>query len=152
MSDAFSRGADYLVRTNDDTEFTSNGWMSLAADVLQKYEPPNVGVVGPTCHQGNTIIMTHDMVHRTHLQIFPTYYPVVFHNWYIDDWISRVYGSTRTTKMRNWEVIHHTDLGTRYTAALNDASFLDGELLSGGSRINAFIKSSQLLRLNRTQI
>lgn len=36
-------------------------------------------------------ILTHDMVHRTHLEIFPTYYPAGLSNWYMDDWITIVY-------------------------------------------------------------
>jgi len=52
--------------------------------------------------------MTHDMVHRTHLKIFETYYPAVFHNWFVDDWISTyAYIETHTSQciawIENWE-------------------------------------------------
>ena len=41
--------------------------------------------------RGRPDVVTHDMVHRTHLLVFREYYPAVFRNWWIDDWISRVY-------------------------------------------------------------
>lgn len=113
---AADTGADYFVRVNDDTEFETQGWTSVGVATLAAYSPPNVGVLGPTCHEGNTRILTHDMVHRTHMAIFKhEYYPHVFENWYLDDWISNVYGPSRTTIHKAWEVKHHTQHhGTRY--------------------------------------
>eukprot|EP00977_Amphora_coffeiformis_P006424 scaffold1369_cov163-Amphora_coffeaeformis.AAC.3 len=113
---AYDYGADYIVRVNDDSEFVTTNWITHSVQRLQAYSPPNVGVVGPTCKQGNTAILTHDLVHRTHLDIFNDYYPDEFDNWWIDDWITRVYGPSRTTKLRTWEIRHHVDHhGTRYT-------------------------------------
>jgi hypothetical protein len=104
--EAYFEGMDYLVRINDDTVFLTTNWSILAIDVLKKYEPPYVGVVGPTCNEGNTVILTHDMVHRSHLDIFPYYYPPVFENWWSDDWISQVYQPDRFTKLTTWTVQH----------------------------------------------
>jgi hypothetical protein len=42
--------------------------------------------------------MTHDLVHKTHMEIFDMYYPAVLSDWWMDDWISKVYGKTRTQK------------------------------------------------------
>ena len=103
-ADAYESGADYIVRINDDTEFVTNGWTTSAISALGGFDPPNVGVVGPRFREGNTAILTHDMVHRTHLDIFETYYPSVFDNWYVDDWISLVYGAARTAKLDDWWV------------------------------------------------
>lgn len=117
LVEAEQAGADYLVRINDDTEFITPNWTTYGVDALAAFDPPNVGVVGPTCKQGNLAILTHDMVHRTHLVIFRReYYPEVFGNWWLDDWISRVYGPERTVKLTDWEVVHHTcHHGTRYS-------------------------------------
>jgi len=111
-------GADYFVRINDDSEFVTDNWAYEAMQVLQSFEPPNVGVVGPTCEEGNTKILTHDMVHKTHMDIFCNeYYPDIFDNWFLDDWISTVYGKKRTKKMESWTMKHHVDHhGTRYKA------------------------------------
>ena len=66
---AYEDGSDYMYRVNDDTQF-SGPWLHDAVRVLSSFSPPNVGMVGPLCAEGNTLIMTHDFVHRTHLEIF----------------------------------------------------------------------------------
>lgn len=62
-------GADYMYRVNDDSQFMTTFAKHLVAE-LQNHCPPNVGVTGPTCHEGNTGILTHDFTHRHHMQIF----------------------------------------------------------------------------------
>jgi hypothetical protein len=139
---AYELGADYIVRVNDDTQFTGKGWLSTAVEVLNDFVPAGMGVVGPTCKQGNTEILTHDMVHRTHLDIFDDYYPVEFENWYLDDWISHVYGESHTKKLlpEEWEVVHNTQIyGTRYTANETKAELLSGSLISSKQRIIDFL-------------
>ena len=81
MAAAAEDGADYLYRVNDDTEFVGTGWAAQAVGALRANTPPNLGVVGPVCNEGNTRILTHDLVHRTHLQIFEHYYPPIFSDW-----------------------------------------------------------------------
>ena len=66
----------------------------------------SVGVVGPLCRQGNQQILTHDFVHRTHMEIFDmNYYPPELVDWWMDDWISFVYGSQRSMKAYSVEVV-----------------------------------------------
>lgn len=150
MHDGYHTGSEYLVRINDDTEFTSNGWISLGVRTLQGFQPPNVGVVGPSCAQGNTKILTHDMVHRTHLHIFKTYYPPVFHNWYLDDWISLVYGPARTKKIKNWTVFHHVEQqGQRYAAVTTDSQSLQVEVDAGGKVISRYLETSHKVTKTR---
>jgi hypothetical protein len=50
-----------------------------------------VGVVGPNHQGGNERILTQDFVHRTHLTVFGDYYPRELSNWWVDDWMTRVY-------------------------------------------------------------
>lgn len=113
---AYTKGAEYIVRVNDDTQFVSKGWLTQAVKTLKSYNPPNIGVVGPMCHQGNTGILTHDMIHRTHMKIFETYWPTYFVNWYGDTWITDVYKRVhRITILQTWEVKHNLNRhGTRY--------------------------------------
>ena len=61
---AYDVGAKYIVKINDDTEFVTSGWITLATKELQSFNPLNIGVVGPTCNQDNLEILTHDMVSR----------------------------------------------------------------------------------------
>ena len=145
MRAAYNDGAEYLVRINDDSEFMTSDWVNKAVAKLASYDPPNVGMVGPNCHEGNTAIMTHDMVHRTHLDIFEHYYPDVFSAWWIDDWISEVYGPERSTKMMDWTVKHHTyKHGTRYKVQGHEAKLLKGELEKGAKKIREWLRKVQL--------
>ncbi|XP_060565938.1 uncharacterized protein LOC132724968 isoform X2 [Ruditapes philippinarum] len=110
---AYIDGMDYLVRTNDDTVFVTGNWTTIGINKLREYHPENVGVVGPTCNEGNTNILTHDMVHRQHLEIFDFYYPPYLENWWTDDWITRVYQPNKSTKLTSW-IVKHIILNTRY--------------------------------------
>eukprot|EP01068_Selenidium_serpulae_P015225 Selendium_serpulae@DN6188_c0_g1_i3.p1 len=102
------------MRTNDDSPFATRGWITDAVKVRQTFSPVNIGVVGPNHRGGNEQIITHDLVHRSHLEIFNmTYYPDEFKNWFVDAWISLVYGAERTCKLRNLILTHHY-LPTRY--------------------------------------
>ena len=135
MAWAFEEGAEYLVRVNDDTEFKSKRWITAGVKALLSLDPPNLGVVGPTCPNGNKHILTHDMVHRTHLKIFDSYYPSVFGAWWVDDWITKVYGA-KTKKLPDWVVHHHTTKhGTRYSVEHSEGSELTSEITKGAARI-----------------
>ena len=151
MRDAFDAGAEFLVRVNDDTEFVTPGWVRLGIEALAAFEPPNVGVVGPVCREGKTDILTHDMVHRTHLTIFDTYYPPEFSNWYVDDWISQVYGAARTRRHEGW-VVRHRLTPTRYTPEERDRSQLGALVGAGVQRVAYYTKKakSSLIKQSNT--
>mmetsp|Transcript_22478 Transcript_22478/g.57932 ORF Transcript_22478/g.57932 Transcript_22478/m.57932 type:complete len:334 (-) Transcript_22478:693-1694(-) len=130
-----------MVRVNDDTEFITSDWINVGVKGLREHHPPNVGVTGPLCKQGNQAILTHDMVHRTHLDIFGDYYPAVFSNFFVDDWITHVYGTSRTTRSQVWEVVHHTQhSGTRYHADRGAGDHLNEELNKGGLLVQRYIE------------
>lgn len=105
---AYDMGADYIYRVNDDTEM-AGPWARRMMDELGRLDPPNLGAVGPLCKQGNVKILTHDFTHRTHMEVFGgLYYPRELVDWWMDDWISRVYGSRRTRQGASVAVVHHT--------------------------------------------
>lgn len=139
---AYEYGADYIVRVNDDTEFNSSGWVGKGIKALLDYPVPNLGVVGPT-DLNNRRILTHDMTHRTHLDIFDSYYPVEFDNWWVDDWISTVYGRSRTRQLTDWIVTNmntrHTT-GTRYDVNQTLGEQLIPSVTRGRQRIQQFLK------------
>jgi hypothetical protein len=142
---AFEKGAKYLVRINDDTRFDTSGWITLAIQTLQSFSPPDVGVVGPSCKGDSSAvrsIMTHDMTYLPHhLAIFGTYYPPVFDNWYIDDWISFVYGQNQTRKIKDWEVVHgQSAFGTRYRPSDEQHHYLREEINQGRAKIDRFVE------------
>jgi len=142
---AFDYGATYIVRINDDTQFSTVGWITEATRALASFDPPHVGVVGPTCHEGNTEIMTHDMVYApAHYSIFDHYYAEEFDNFYVDDWMSRVYGEERTRKLAAWEVRHHlTKFSTRYEPSFRQDKLLNRSVAEGTRSVEQFVVSER---------
>ena len=135
---AFHDGCEYIMRINDDSEIVTPGWTTELIAMLR--EMNNVGVVSPICKQGNTNIMTHDFVHRTHMLIFNDYYTPIFTDWYLDDWITRVYqdsGRSRTAKTA--EVVHHIQK-MRYTVNKGVEANLDREVKRGAELIAQYLK------------
>ena len=121
IGQVYQDGAEYWYRVNDDTQFVTSNWIKDFNAQLAAFDPPNLGAVGPTCRQGNTGIMTYDYVHRTHWEVFQYQYPKVLQNWWCDDWITNVYGSKRTKKLKTQEVKHLIS-GTRYQVYSKDSS------------------------------
>jgi hypothetical protein len=141
---AYDYGADYIARVNDDTEFVTSNWIQIGIHALAAFDPPNVGVVGPIFKDGNTQILTHDFVHRTHLDIFNDYYPHEFDNWWIDDWITVVYQrSGRCKKLENWRVEHHIMLhgggNSRYKITHSQKQLLEHTVQRGMQSIDRFL-------------
>lgn len=152
---ALDYGATYIVRINDDSEFVTSGWITAAANALKSFSPSNVGVVGPTCKQGNQDIMTHDMVHApTHFSIFDTYYPKEFDNYYVDDWMTRVYGKERTKKLNDWEVVHHYQVfwqwsvSQRYVPTYHQDKLLDKLVMEGAKKVERVLSEMERLSMN----
>jgi hypothetical protein len=143
LAEVYKSGADYIVRVNDDTEFITTGWTSLGVHVLLNNRPVNSGVVGPfvrgPANVKNTIL-THDMVHRTHLETFPHYYSPAFDNQWLDDWITRVYSPGHVNWIDDWVVHHHSDHhGTRYTAWSGKLKLLEPEVEKGLDTFNGWL-------------
>jgi len=115
MLQAYLDHVDYYYRINDDTEMETAGWVEAFLAVLSQYEPPLVGVVGPSVTGGIPYILTYEFVHRTHVDIFGFYYPRLFTEWWGDKWLQEVYEPDRSTKLSDVSVNHTRELGRRYT-------------------------------------
>ena len=111
---AYSAGMDYLYMVNDDTILMTRNWTLRFIEELAKFTPPNVGLVGPHHLGGNSGIFAYNFVHRTHVDIFNTFYPRNFTDWFADNWISTVYLPNNVLKLSDIKVIHTGDLRTRY--------------------------------------
>lgn len=142
---AYKNDAEYYCRVNDDSSFYTFGWITQGVTALRQFDPPNVGVVGPTCPDGKTSILTHDMVHKTHMEIFhQLYYPPQFHNWFLDDWITfqyqkRTIGVDLYMKLENWVVRHRSTL-KRYVHDYKDGKLLPAALDSGRRDILRYLQ------------
>lgn len=107
--EAYHLGADFMYRVNDDS-YLQGKWPAFFVSRLMSLTPP-YGVIGPSSAQTDDRILTHDFVHKTHLEIFQMdYYPYQLTDWWMDDWISHVYGRQRTfitPPGGNIDVIHY---------------------------------------------
>ena len=110
---AQARDADFFYRVNDDTLMVTP-WASAFVCALCSFGAP-YGVVGPV-ESIRADILTHDFVHRTHLAIFDDYYPPDLSDWWMDDWISQVYGPARSVKVATVKVRRGRKVG-RWRAA-----------------------------------
>ena len=119
------------------------GWPSTFVKAL-KTLGDSVGVVGPRCRQGKTTILTHDFVSRTHMDIFDmNYYPPALTDWWLDDWMSQVYGQNRTMKSNRIEVLHHTaHQRRRYEVDKSISSRVNGLILEGQRAIKLWMSKS----------
>jgi len=135
---AYLDGTTYLYRVNDDSLFVSQ-WARPLTNQLKAFGEP-YGAVGPWCHTGNSDILTHDMTHRRHLDIFADYYPAQLTDWWLDDWITRVYGRSRTRRLRDVVIKHSETHGTRYKVNKSNAWVLPALLRKGHGRIAQYME------------
>ncbi|KAL4226066.1 hypothetical protein ACF0H5_014054 [Mactra antiquata] len=148
---AVKDGMDYLIRMNDDLKIVTCDWISLSIDILQNNDPTNVGVVGPTCNQGNTAIFTTDFVHVTHFKIFGFYYPPQLENWWTDDWITRVYQPKWSKRLTRWEVVHTRTYGNRYTVNFDHEKLLDGLINDGNKTLIKHVEKYYVAKISKDE-
>jgi hypothetical protein len=131
---SITEGADYFYQLNDDAELCGEGWVSAFVNKLQSWN--NIGVVGPKDYAHERMLLTQSFVHRTHYEIFGKLYPHEIKDAYSDDWMTKVYGSTRSHQFPVYTMKNHNDKRTRYQFCGNVN--LDYFLGLGKSRIKAF--------------
>ncbi|KAJ1460573.1 hypothetical protein M885DRAFT_478118 [Pelagophyceae sp. CCMP2097] len=142
---AVADGADYIYQLNDDTVLVSKDWVETYVSALQNSPlAPNLGVAGPL-DTTNERILTHAFVHKTHVEIFHGMFPTAFRNWWSDDWISAVYGSTATFARRDVVVTHNvqsqkTGAWNRYDVDHSAQQSLHNELQRGFVTLNAWLR------------
>lgn len=94
---AVKDGHEYFFQIGDDVILQSRKWTERFIGVLQAHG--NKGVVGP-CHpnnfwmrkrNGGNPVIENSFVHRSHYDIFGTFFPPEIPNWYCDNWITDVY-------------------------------------------------------------
>ena len=142
MMAAYMDNMDYYYRLNDDTVMETSGWTTKFIDELLRFNPVNIGVVGPWFHEGNIRILTYDFVHRSHIDIFGSYYPRVFTDWFADDWISGVYWPDHMRKVAGTKVKHTMERGQRYSSHLELAKEVEVEISVGKGVLKRFIDRS----------
>lgn len=87
MDDAYREGCDYLYQMNDDTLLLDNGWASELTNCLSK----NDGLGGASMEELGSTRRVTAMIHRRHIDIFGSYWPVKYIDWDNEWWIEQVY-------------------------------------------------------------
>lgn len=141
---AYELGADFMYRINDDTEFETP-FARAYVNAVMGLKPP-YGIVGPSSSGTIDRILTHDFVHRTHLEIFEmNYYPPPLSDWWMDDWITVVYGQKRTFLSKHNTVKHHTSAhGQRYKVDQSHKKTLKPLIAAGRVSIRKWMLSQDM--------
>jgi len=149
LKDAYKAGADYFYRVNDDTELKGakggngeSGWSKAFVGALNSLKPP-YGIAGPFHGQGNVDILTHDFAHRMHMDIFKgVYYDPIYTDWWMDDYISLLYGRERTLRSTHFEAVHHVGHhgGSRYEVGDDKKAKLVGSITRGREEITDWME------------
>jgi len=151
---AVDAGYDYFYQVNDDLSFTSRKWPLFLRNALMSNPVcPNLGVVGPKDDK-NPRLMTQSMTHRTHFDIFGSYYPSTLRNWYSDDWMMQVYAGTypsSTISLASATITNTQKSGTRYQVCRWNLSLLDGEVKKGRELIATWLQKNQEYCANLTK-
>ncbi|XP_013413046.1 uncharacterized protein LOC106175532 [Lingula anatina] len=146
MMAAYLDNMDYYYRINDDTLMINDRWTEKYIQKLSEFDPPNVGVVGPSlfCKYSSCdkSILTYDFVHRTHVEMFGFYYPRQFPEWYADRWITLVYdGVGRMKVLKDLYLAHTQRDGIRYSVNENRRAHLPHLLAEGQDVILTWINA-----------
>ena len=136
---AYLMGMEYFYRINDDSMFISKLWLQQFIKTLQKFEPKNLGVVGPNHQGGNVAILTYDFIHKTHIEMFGFHYPRAFVNWAGDTWITLVYAPGKMEKLTNIQLKHTLEKGQRYKQVAWSSEKMKPILDSGKRQIERFV-------------
>jgi hypothetical protein len=125
-------GHEYFFQIGDDVILQSRKWTERFIEVLQSHG--NKGVVGP-CYPANfwgrkrgggEMVIENAFVHRSHYDIFGTFFHPDITNWHCDDWITRVY-EPWCAQMCEDIIVQNQCLGSRYTIASRDIRGLVSE-------------------------
>jgi len=115
---AYKDEHDYFYQLGDDIELITP-WAEQFIRVLR--EKDNKGVVGG-CHEENyqlrvsrgmTPTIENAFVHRTHYQLFQTFFNKEIENWYCDDWLTEVYKPDHSIFYLNVKIKNHV-IDSRY--------------------------------------
>lgn len=84
-----------------------------------------------------------------HMEIFDRlYYPEELSDWWMDDWITSVYGEARTRRMEAVEVIHHVEGTRRYDVDFAHKKVLQALIDKGHQRIEGWRKVNLIPKEN----
>lgn len=135
---AYRDGADYFYQMGDDVSLVTPGWTGSFIRALQSNPVlPGLGVTGPLETVAKTIL-TQAFVSRVHKDVFGTFYPEVFKNWWSDDWITEVYRPEHLFVCRD-HLVHNAGGIERYDIDAGAERRLAEEVKMGKERLSAWL-------------
>jgi hypothetical protein len=137
---AHAAGADYFYQMGDDVRLVTAGWARAFSGALESNPAlPGLGVTGPLETVAKTIL-TQAFVSRVHRDVFGTFYPSTFRNWWSDDWITRVYAPEHLF-VREDHLVDNVGGIERYEIDRAAEGLLDDEVSRGKERLAAWLSS-----------
>ena len=139
---AYADGADYFYMVNDDLLLVTPGWAGRFVSALEgSVILPGFGVAGPLDirdrHKTHMCFAFHS---RLHYEVFGTFYPPIFENWWSDYWATLVYGPAHTFWFKEVEVRNTEIEGRRYPAFWEGNEMFGEEVAAGRRRIASFCR------------
>ena len=145
---AYWEGCEYLYQANDDLKIITKNWtLSFVEQLENNRLASNFGIVFPK-DLNNPITSTQSFVHRTHLDLFGTFYPFVYKNWFSDNWIQLAYWPTETDFLMEDFHVENKKRNPRYTTDHSSFSFLNEDLKYSCERIADFLSSQETTSLS----
>lgn len=92
---SYDAGDEYMFQIGDDVILETPGWTETFINKLESHR--NRGVVGPinpvnaALRGGQNLIIENAFVHRSHLELFGSFFHPTIRNWHCDEWLTRVY-------------------------------------------------------------
>jgi len=92
---SYDAGDDYLFQIGDDVILETPGWTDMFIKKLESHR--NRGVVGPinpvnaAARGGQNLVIENSFVHRSHFELFGSFFEPTIRNWHCDEWLTRVY-------------------------------------------------------------
>ena len=143
FADAYADGCDFFYQLGDDLSLETAGWArDFPAALLLNRAEPGLGVTGPV-DRGHVTdagrlkldVLTQSFVSRRHMEVFGTYYPPAFRNWWSDDWITRVYAPDHLRPAFHHTVYNSSQSRMRYEIDFGAREILEAEVARGRERL-----------------
>jgi hypothetical protein len=92
---AYQDGHEYMFQIGDDVVIETPGWTPRFIEKLERHK--RRGVVGPknpvnfALRVGRPQIIENAFVHRSHYELFETFFHPSIRNWHCDEWLTQIY-------------------------------------------------------------
>jgi len=143
FADAYAEGCDFFYQLGDDLALETAGWArEFPAALMLNPVEPGLAVTGPVdrghCLNDGRLkldVLTQSFVSRRHMEIFATYYPAAFRNWWSDDWITRVYAPEHLRPAFHQTVYNTSRARQRYDIDYGARERFDAEVARGREQL-----------------